>query len=69
MAEPAELCKTSSCVLSAGCTLASAIAAELAKGQPPLAAVRLAKGWLGQALQASAPLQIGSGPHGPLNHG
>lgn len=52
-----------------GCTLASAIAAELAKGCVPLSAVRRAKAWLGEALQASAPLHIGTGPHRPLNHG
>ena len=59
------------CVLcmGAGCTLASAIAAELAKGRQPLTAVRRAKAWLGEALQASAPLGIGTGPHRPLNHG
>ncbi|DBB00608.1 TPA: hypothetical protein ACH3X3_002298 [Trebouxia sp. C0006] len=52
-----------------GCTLASAIAAELAKGREPLTAVQRAKAWLGEALQASAPLHIGRGPHRPLNHG
>ncbi|DBB00982.1 TPA: hypothetical protein ACH3X1_000888 [Trebouxia sp. C0004] len=52
-----------------GCTLASAIAAELAKGHEPLIAVQRAKAWLGEALQASAPLHIGTGPHRPLNHG
>lgn len=25
--------------------------------------------WLGEALQVSAPLHIGTGPHRPLNHG
>ena len=63
MAEGCVLC------MGAGCTLASAIAAELAKGQQPLTAVRRAKAWLGGALQASAPLHIGTGPHRPLNHG
>lgn len=53
----------------AGCTLASAIAAELAKGHEPVSAVRRAKAWLGEVLQASAPLHIGTGPHRPLNHG
>lgn len=55
--------------MDAGCTLASAIAAELAKGREPLTAVQRAKAWLGEALQASAPLHIGTGPHRPLNHG
>ena len=53
----------------AGCTLASAIAAELAKGHEPVSAVRQAKAWLGEVLQASVPLHIGTGPHRPLNHG
>ena len=55
--------------MHAGCTLASAIAAELAKGHEPLNAVQRAKAWLGEALQASAPLHIGTGPHRPMNHG
>ncbi len=55
--------------IHAGCTLGSAIAAELAKGHEPLTAVQRAKAWLGEALQASAPLHIGTGPHRPLNHG
>ncbi len=55
--------------MHAGCTLASAIAAELAKGHQPLTAVQRAKAWLGEALRASAPLHIGTGPHRPLNHG
>ena len=55
--------------MDAGCTLASAIAAELAKGREPLTAVQRAKAWLGEALQASAALHIGRGPHRPLNHG
>ena len=52
-----------------GCTLASAIAAHLALGLQPLEAVRAAKAWLGQALQASASLRLGQGQHGPVNHG
>lgn len=50
-----------------GCTFASAIAAELAKGHPPLEAVRVAKAYLAAALQAAMNLNIGRG-HGPLNH-
>ncbi|KAL3147596.1 hypothetical protein ABBQ38_014648 [Trebouxia sp. C0009 RCD-2024] len=52
-----------------GCTLASAIAAELAKGHQPLVAVQKAKAWLSSVLQASAAVHIGTGPHKPLNHG
>lgn len=50
-----------------GCTFASAIAAELAKGQPVPKAVRTAKEYLTAALRAAVNLQIGQG-HGPLNH-
>ena len=50
-----------------GCTFASAIAAELAKGQSIADAVRIAKDYLTQVLRASANLQIGQG-HGPMNH-
>ncbi|GAQ77629.1 phosphomethylpyrimidine kinase [Klebsormidium nitens] len=51
-----------------GCTLASGIAAELAKGRPLVAAVSAAKGYLTEALKSSAWLQLGQGKHGPLNH-
>jgi len=50
-----------------GCTFASAIAAELAKGHPVPEAVRIAKAYLTAALRAAVDLQIGHG-HGPLNH-
>lgn len=50
-----------------GCTFASAIAAELAKGHNIIEAVRLAKTYLTAALQAAVTLRIGRG-HGPLNH-
>lgn len=50
-----------------GCTFASAIAAELAKGHAIADAVRIAKDYLTQVLRASANLQIGHG-HGPMNH-
>ena len=52
-----------------GCTLAAAIAAEMAKGASAVAAVQAAKGFVTEALQRSASLHIGQGPHGPLNHG
>ncbi len=50
-----------------GCTFASAIAAELAKGHPVPEAVRIAKAYLTAALRAAVDLRIGHG-HGPLNH-
>jgi hydroxymethylpyrimidine/phosphomethylpyrimidine kinase len=49
-----------------GCTLSSAIAANLAKGLDDEAAIRAARDYLAGAIR-HAP-QIGSG-HGPLNHG
>ena len=48
-----------------GCTLAAAIAANLALGKAPQAAVRAAKDYVTQALQAS--LRIGQG-QGPVGH-
>ena len=50
-----------------GCTLASAIAAGLAKGLPLNDAVRDAKGYVTGAIAAADRLQIGSG-RGPLHH-
>jgi len=50
-----------------GCTFASAIAAELAKGKDIYEAVRGAKKYLTDALKASRNLSLGYG-HGPLNH-
>jgi len=50
-----------------GCTFASAIAAELAKGQDVREAVRVAKVYLTAALRAGAELEIGRG-HGPPRH-
>jgi hydroxymethylpyrimidine/phosphomethylpyrimidine kinase len=50
-----------------GCTFASAIAAELAKGLPVREAVRVAKAYLTAALRAGAELEIGRG-HGPASH-
>ena len=48
-----------------GCTFASAIAAGLARGLPPLAAVRLAKRYVTAAMRRAFPL---GGGHGPLHH-
>jgi hydroxymethylpyrimidine/phosphomethylpyrimidine kinase len=50
-----------------GCTLSSAIAAYLARGEELEAAVRRAKTYITAALQAGAPYRLGSG-HGPVHH-
>ena len=50
-----------------GCTLSSAIAAGLAKGQTLSEAVSAAKGYVTAALAASERIKIGSG-HGPVHH-
>lgn len=49
-----------------GCTLSSAIASHLAKGEPLANAVKLAKSYITGALKANLNLGKGSGP---LNHG
>ncbi|XP_020599276.1 probable thiamine biosynthetic bifunctional enzyme, chloroplastic [Phalaenopsis equestris] len=51
-----------------GCTLASYIAAELAKGTPMLQAVQAAKSFVERALLYSKDLMIGNGPQGPFDH-
>ena len=48
-----------------GCTFASAIAAGLAKGLPPLEAIKRAKEYVTEAIRSGPP--IGRG-HGPANH-
>ncbi len=50
-----------------GCTLSSAIAAEIAKGLPLAEAVISAKAYLAAAVAASDQLSVGSG-HGPVQH-
>ena len=50
-----------------GCTLSSAIAAELAKGAPLTQAVRAGKTYVTEAIAAADRLSIGSG-HGPVHH-
>ena len=50
-----------------GCTLASAIAAGLAKGLPLAAAIGEAKDYVSAAIAAADRLAIGSG-RGPLHH-
>lgn len=51
-----------------GCTLASSIAAELARGLPVLEAVKAAKEYVNQGVIASRFLHVGKGKQGPLNH-
>jgi hydroxymethylpyrimidine/phosphomethylpyrimidine kinase len=50
-----------------GCTFASAIAAELAKGNDIYQALKIAKRYLTNTIKASQDLNIGHG-HGPMNH-
>ncbi|QKK27439.1 bifunctional hydroxymethylpyrimidine kinase/phosphomethylpyrimidine kinase [Rhizobium hidalgonense] len=50
-----------------GCTLSSALAAELAKGAPVQEAVAIAKDYLAAAVAAAGTLTVGSG-HGPVQH-
>lgn len=50
-----------------GCTLSSAIAAGLAKGQSLADAVKSAKAYIANAIAAADTLSIGSG-HGPVHH-
>ncbi|OHV19350.1 MULTISPECIES: bifunctional hydroxymethylpyrimidine kinase/phosphomethylpyrimidine kinase [Rhizobium] len=50
-----------------GCTLSSALAAELAKGASAEEAVAIAKDYLAGAVAASGSLSVGSG-HGPVQH-
>ncbi|CAN7547930.1 bifunctional hydroxymethylpyrimidine kinase/phosphomethylpyrimidine kinase [Acidovorax delafieldii] len=51
-----------------GCTLSSAIAAQLALGQPLQQAVEQARAYVLGAIAAGADVTTGHG-HGPLNHG
>jgi len=50
-----------------GCSLSSAIAALLAKGEALEAAVRNAKAWISAAIAAADRLHVGHG-HGPIHH-
>lgn len=50
-----------------GCTLSSAFAAALAKGEPLTKAAQSAKQYIQQAIISGAEYQIGKG-HGPVNH-
>jgi hydroxymethylpyrimidine/phosphomethylpyrimidine kinase len=51
-----------------GCTLSSAIAAQLALGADLRQAIELARAFVRGALEAGAPVRTGAGS-GPLNHG
>ncbi|CAM8941798.1 unnamed protein product [Rhodiola kirilowii] len=51
-----------------GCTMASCIAAELAKGSLMLLAVKVAKRFVEAALEYSKEMAIGKGPQGPFDH-
>lgn len=51
-----------------GCTLASCIAAGLAKGFPMLESVKAAKHFVEDALQYSKDIMIGDGFQGPFDH-
>lgn len=50
-----------------GCSMSSAIAAELTKGADLPAAVQTAHGWLHQAIRAADDIDVGKG-HGPVHH-
>jgi hydroxymethylpyrimidine/phosphomethylpyrimidine kinase len=50
-----------------GCSLSSAIAAGLAKGEDMETAVRHAKVWISVAIAAADRLKVGHG-HGPIHH-
>jgi hydroxymethylpyrimidine/phosphomethylpyrimidine kinase len=50
-----------------GCSLSSAIAAGLAKGEDMETAVRNAKAWVSAAIAAADRLDVGHG-HGPIHH-
>jgi hydroxymethylpyrimidine/phosphomethylpyrimidine kinase len=50
-----------------GCSLSSAIAAGLAKGEGMEAAVRNAKAWISAAIAAADRFSVGHG-HGPVHH-
>ena len=50
-----------------GCTLSSAFAAALARGEELTAAAKSAKDYIAQAIIAGAEYELGHG-HGPVNH-
>lgn len=50
-----------------GCSLSSALATLLARGEEPADAVRAARTWLRESLRAGDTLRVGDG-HGPISH-
>ncbi len=50
-----------------GCSLSAALAAELAKGAPPVEAARRAKAFVAASIAAAGRLSVGSGA-GPIHH-
>lgn len=50
-----------------GCTLSSALAAQLARGKTPAVATATAKSYVAQAIANADKLSVGSG-HGPTHH-
>ncbi|WP_270366006.1 bifunctional hydroxymethylpyrimidine kinase/phosphomethylpyrimidine kinase [Microbacterium algeriense] len=50
-----------------GCSLSSALATRLARGDDPVAAVRAARAWLRESLRAGESLRVGGGT-GPIHH-
>ncbi|MBS0025319.1 bifunctional hydroxymethylpyrimidine kinase/phosphomethylpyrimidine kinase [Microbacterium paraoxydans] len=50
-----------------GCSLSSALATRLARGEEPAAAVRAARAWLRESLRAADRLHVGHGC-GPIHH-
>ncbi|KAI4341994.1 hypothetical protein MLD38_026658 [Melastoma candidum] len=51
-----------------GCTLASSIAAEVAKGSSMLPAIKASKQYVETSLLYSKDISIGNGPQGPFDH-
>lgn len=62
------ICRTTN-AHGTGCSLASAIAAELAKGASVPDAVRTAKHYVWRLLERSVGLPFGEGDQKPMNHG
>ncbi|WP_067200930.1 bifunctional hydroxymethylpyrimidine kinase/phosphomethylpyrimidine kinase [Microbacterium sp. XT11] len=50
-----------------GCSLSSAVATRLARGESARDAVAGARAWLRESLKGGAPLRVGGG-HGPVHH-
>ncbi|MGK3950633.1 bifunctional hydroxymethylpyrimidine kinase/phosphomethylpyrimidine kinase [Microbacterium sp. K2] len=50
-----------------GCSLSSALATRLGRGETPIEAVDSTRSWLREALRESESLHVGRG-HGPINH-